>query len=30
LRVKEGPPLNIRRNRDAALARARFRGALAP
>jgi len=30
LRVKEGPPLNIRRNRDAAFARSRFKAALAP
>jgi thiamine pyrophosphate-dependent acetolactate synthase large subunit-like protein len=28
LRVKDGPPLNIRRNRDAAFARARFKAAL--
>lgn len=29
LRVKEGPPLNIKRNRDAAFARSRFKAALA-
>src|SRR5215472_16116752 len=30
LRVKEGPPLNMRRLRDAALVRTRFKAALAP